>query len=49
MIKEDSMANEQSNNYELKQLLPINLAQLIMENEIPLEYVRGLLLVRDQK
>jgi hypothetical protein len=36
-------------NYKLNELLPEDLAQLLMEKEIPLNYVRGLLLVRDQR
>ena len=33
----------------MNELLPSDLALLLIEKEIPLEYVRGLLLVRDQK
>lgn len=33
----------------LNELLPEELAVLLMEKEIPLEYVRGLVLVREQR
>ena len=39
---------EEEEHYRLNEYLPADLANLLREKEIPLEYVRGLLLVREQ-
>jgi hypothetical protein len=48
-LKLEQQPNISSENYELNELLPMDLAELLLSKEIPLQYVRGLLLVRDQK
>jgi hypothetical protein len=40
---------DDSEHYKLNEYLPLDLANLLIEREIPLSYVRGLLMVKDQK
>lgn len=41
--------HDDSEHYKLNEYLPLDLANLLIEREIPLSYVRGLLMVKDQK